>query len=461
LVEGNFIGTDISGTKPLGNSFDGVLVEDASTNTVGGTTAGSGNVISGNGSNGVNVLAVNAPATGNTIAGNLIGVSSGGATPLGNAGAGINLSGALNSIIGGATDSARNAISANGQWGIVLHDKAAGTLIQGNYIGTDTSGMAGLGNTFQGIFVENAPNNIIGGMSVGAGNVVSANHMEGIRFLDTDAHGNTVQGNFIGTKAGGIGALGNDSHGISIKAADSNAIGGSVAGSGNTIAYNGGDGVFLESGVGNAILHNSIEANAGLGIDLFPVGVTLNDAGDADPGANLLQNYPVLTGLSASGGSTTLHGRLSSTPNTTFVVELFVNVIGDPSGYGEGRTYLDSKAVTTGSDGNVSFADSFVTTFPANAVFTATATDPANNTSEFSPCFPLYGDVNSDGIVDNVDVVEILRAAGGLGTVVIFQNGDVAPAPSNDLRGFGDGRLDARDALRILRHIHGLEIQWP
>ena len=71
---------------------------------------------------------------------------------------------------------AGNLISANGDAGIYLiASGATGNLIQGNTIGTDMTGTLALGNTLEGIYLERAPSNTIGGAVSGAGNLISAN----------------------------------------------------------------------------------------------------------------------------------------------------------------------------------------------------------------------------------------------------------------------------------------------
>src|SRR5262249_25026394 len=154
---------------------------------------------------------------------------------------------------------------------------------------------------------------------------------------------------------------------------------------GNTIAFNGTSfpgGVSI-SGADNAIQGNSIYSNTGLGIDLGVDGVTQHDTGDADSGANNLQNFPVITSVSNSGGKTTINGRLNSAANTMYRVEFFANDTIDPTGYGEGQTYLGFVNTTTNGSGNATF-NKAVAQIGANQRVTATATDPNGNTSEFS-----------------------------------------------------------------------------
>src|SRR5262249_34831523 len=164
-----------------------------------------------------------------------------------------------------------------------------------------------------------APNNTIGGTEAGARNLISGNHGAGVVITVSGATGNRVQGNDIGTDVNRSAALGNTFDGVFILAsASNNTIGGTESGAGNTIAFNGGDGVLISSGTGNAILSNAMFSNGELGIDLAPIGVTPNDSGDGDSGANTLQNFPGLTTATTSGGTTTINGVLVSSSLTRF-----------------------------------------------------------------------------------------------------------------------------------------------
>ncbi len=111
-----------------------------------------------------------------------------------------------------------------------------------------------------------------------------------------------------------------------------------------------------------------------------------NDAGDADTGPNNLQNFPVVTSATTGGGTITVGGTLDSTPSTAFRVELFANAACDPSGNGEGKTFLGAATVTTDSGGDSNFSVALTKTVAVGAAITASATDPDNNTSEFSTC---------------------------------------------------------------------------
>ena len=408
VIEGNYLGSNTAGSAALGNILDGISVQ-SSGNTIGGTSPGKRNVISGNGNDGIYVLG--ADLTGNIIQGNYIGTDASGAAALGNVFYGIQIFGADMSLIGGTTPGARNVISGSGQAGIKFEIGNTGNIVQGNYIGTNASGTAALGNII-GIILPQA-SNVIGGTASGAGNLISGNVLIGVILSGIFGGNIPVQGNYIGTQADGTSPLGNGSHGVRLSSWN-NTIGGPAAGAANTIAFNGGHGVggcpnCTTDAKNNQISQNSIHSNAGLGIDLGVDGVTANDLGDSDDGDNRLQNFPVLT--SAIQGSTNIEGSLNSKANTEFRIEFFANTACDPSGNGEGEIFLGFDTVTTGGTGDVSFSVSLPTTVAVGQFITATATDPAGNTSEFSECVeveeevtptkqPDPGDTDNDGCSD-------------------------------------------------------------
>jgi hypothetical protein len=530
-VEGCFIGTNAAGTASLGNDLNGVLVSASDHCTVGGTDPAARNLISGNGVADVNsdldpqfqnrngILINGGGTTDHVVQGNHIGTNAAGTAPIPNVKNGIALvNGTHDNLIGGDSASARNLISGNqangfggGLTGTDVLIRGAGTdrnKIQGNYIGTDVTGMtsfftaapltidtdaadnliggpdcmtgsppgnlildasdgidigatgaapgvrtaAGSGNTIQGnfigpradgsidfgggnegegVFISNSPgtivtDNFIAGSqgdgvcfngdtaadtagSVVSRNIITLNEGEGICV----GSGMTVGGNLIGTDRTGA-KLGNDWEGIGIFGSD-NTI------QSNTIAFNnpdnhtpGGGGIFVfatdlagrpnpNGSVRNRIRGNSIYSNTGLGIDIDPQGVNPNDAKDVDTGANNRQNFPVITSATRSGGKTTVKGTLNSTPNTTFELEFFASTASDPSGNGEGELFLQPPvSVKTDANGNASFTATVSNPAPAAAAvgiragaggpfISATATDPTGNTSEFSAAVAITG----------------------------------------------------------------------
>jgi hypothetical protein len=391
LIEGNFIGTDITGDNALGNSA-GVDLRD-SNNVVGGTTVAARNVIGANGT-GIRV----GTSTGNRIQGNFIGTDVTGTIALAGHGNGIEITaaaqiGGLTATPGAPPGNVISGFQAGGGsgYGIFVLNGISNNVIQGNLIGTDATGTQPLGNGLDGVRINGA-SNVIGGTDVMARNVISANGLNGIT-LGTDnaaVHDNLIQGNFIGTDISGTQLLGNAGDGVLVLVSTNNTIGGvSTPGEvpGNVIAGNAGRGVGVSFGVtGLAIKGNAIFSNGGLGIDLNLDGVTPNDNCDTDTGPNNLQNYPVITSASFGSGFVMLSGTLDSVPNTMFRLEFFSSAACDPSGFGEGQTFLGSTMVMTDGSCNASFGPLMFVISSAHLFVTATATDPSNNTSEFSRC---------------------------------------------------------------------------
>ena len=385
LFEANFIGIDSSGAAAP--NVVGLEIQTA-TNTIGGTIAGTRNVISGN--TGPGVL-INGPgATGNLVAGNFIGTNAAGtgAVPNGNTGL-ILLNGASANTIGGTTAAARNVISGNGVSGVVL--SALGTTantVAGNYIGVNAAGTAAIANALNGIATtEGAAGNTIGGAPLSARNLISGNQGVGVGFFGVAADGgNTVLNNYIGTDITGSIALPNSGTGVYIQTSN-NSIGSVSTGIGNTIAFNGFVGVRVDSGTGNAIVNNAIRSNTSLGIDLAPLGVTANDAGDADIGPNNLQNFPLLTSARTVGTDVRVQVSLTPPPSGPFLVHFYGSPTCDASGAGEGATPLGVASFGVSTDPTVTFEGVFPASLvPAGSYLTATATDSGNNTSEFSLC---------------------------------------------------------------------------
>src|SRR3954453_3270600 len=269
-----------------------------------------------------------------------------------------------------------------------------GNIIAGNFIGTNANGTAARGNSLDGISVQSS-SNTIGGMTIAARNVISGNGRHGISLGGgaAVARHNMVQTNFIGTDATGTHLLGNVGDGVFATSATHNAIGGTILKAGdppaNLIAGNAGSGVAAVGGVtGLTTKGNPIYSNGGIGIDLNGDGPTTNDIGDkdADTGPNGLQNYPILTVFYAGNGGTDIHlnFRFSSKPSTTYHFEFFTNDGYDPSGFGQGQTWVKSLDLTTYDDGRFGVGSAFQTAVPVQHL-TMTVTDPDGNTSEFSP----------------------------------------------------------------------------
>ena len=389
MIRGNYIGTDVTGLAALGNGGDGVFIVGQNSNAVGGTGAGQSNVISDN-NHGIEIAA---GGSGNLIQGNYIGLNKDGTAALGNGGDGVLIQASPGNIVGGVAPGARNVISANNAAGVdIVGSASTGTIVRGNLIGTDIGGTVDLGNATDGVSINGGINTVVGGTTAEARNIISGNNNAGV-FINAGnapAPNNLVQGNRIGTDAAGTGALGNTFDGVKVGGnAQNNTIGGTVAGAGNEIAYNGTNGVLIDSGLGNSALSNSIHSNGSLGINLGLDDVTPNDLDDPDTGANNLQNYPALTSVVSGAYGTSLAGSLNSIASTTFTLQFFANSSCNgpsPFDYGEGATLLGSFNFTTNSGGDVNFSEFVPVGGFAGQSISATATDPAGNTSEFAQC---------------------------------------------------------------------------
>jgi uncharacterized repeat protein (TIGR01451 family)/CSLREA domain-containing protein len=389
---------EIDGTTQAGFSGTPIVELDGSAagaSADGLTVQGSGTTIRGLVVNRFGRYGINlSGSSGTVIRGNYIGTDVAGTADLGNGQNGIIANVATNAVIGGPADADRNVISGNGVIGIYINWN--GTIVQNNYIGTDATGTAAIGNQYGVQIIAGASgssNNEIGGADPDEGNLISGNSGGGILVNSFTAAaattGNRIEGNRIGLAADGD-PLGNGGAGITITSAggmNGTTIGGTSAGAGNVIAHNAQAGIAISSeNVRERILRNSIHSNGGLGIDLGTTGVTANDTGDADTGSNDLQNFPIL----GSATSTQVSGVLDSTASQTFDVDVYSSPACDSSGNGEGATHVASFQVTTDGSGHASFAGQALAPSAAGVV-TATATDSVGNTSEFSPCVTVDG----------------------------------------------------------------------
>jgi hypothetical protein len=417
-VEGCYIGTDSTGAVAMPNFGPGVSLQ-GSNNVIGGTSATMRNVISGNSGAGIQLELFCCTGTipiaaGNLIQGNFIGVNAAGNAAVPNQREGILITTAgpdadvHGNTVGGTALGAGNVISGNRFDGIVLGSfQTTSNIVQGNFIGTDATGSFAIPNNGDGVSIDSSRNNIIGGSEPGARNVISGNGDNGSgtgrgnglsvgNSAGASATGNIIRGNFVGIRAAGNAPLPNLLHGIAVVGSN-NTIGGTNAGEGNVIAFSGNDGIVSAGpATGNSFRGNSIFSNGRnnhpsgvtIGIDLGNNGVTPNDVGDADAGTNGLQNFPAITSVTVGPTSVNLRGTIDSTANTNLNLDFYANSVCDATGFGEGARFIGSGSVTTNASGTGSFDLTFAASLTPNQVFSATATDPAGNTSEFSQCSP-------------------------------------------------------------------------
>lgn len=359
IVQCNNIGTNFAGTTGLNSQNAGVVANNVSNLLVGGTGAGEGNIISGNAGNVAGGDGYRGTTTNLVFQGNYVGVGANGECIGNGDGQGVGVTGS-NNTVGGNTAAARNVISCHsGPSGSAVDlvggfgTPSTGNKFQGNYIGTNINGTveSGYGNNAF-VIVGDAQDNMIGGVGAGEGNIIAGN------------------------KAGIL-----------------------------NLSF----GAFLS--VNNSILGNKIYDNVGgvltsLGIDNVQtddfvtytnLGVTLNDANDIDynnsnTGTNHYLNFPVINSITSSNGQVTINYDLdindAEAGATGYRVEFFANDASDPSGYGEGQTFLGYQNVA----GDVT-GQSVTFTLPAgqvgNKFVSATttmidsSTDGFGHTSEF------------------------------------------------------------------------------
>lgn len=434
-IRGNFIGTDISGTRAVPN-VQGVYVLNARANTIGGA-GGARNLISGNTEKGVWILL---GSRDNRVQNNLIGTDISATRALPNA-TGVEILQASNNLIGGP--GMGNLLSGNLNFGVsMIFADTSGNRVQGNRIGTNGAGLAAIpnGSTTEdegdGVrIVTGADGNIVGGTARGEGNLISGNLGNGIIFRDSS--NNRAQGNLIGTNADGSANLANGRSGVLINAsgqvsppavgftraantdnvpvptptpgadtrgkratnlvprvgagtATGNLIGGTDANTFNVISGNTANGITVtgDGATGNSFLGNSIFDNGGLAIELIGGNANdnsggTNDIGDTDSGPNGLQNSPILFSAEITNRQRVVRGAYNLKPNSSYRFEFFANDTPDPSGLGEGQRFIGFQNISTDRSGGGTFSFSSPVLPKEGRFISALATDAEGNTSKF------------------------------------------------------------------------------
>lgn len=358
-----------NGDKATGN-FVGVATrgvtagndDGVSTYPSGVTT---GDVIGGTTAATRNVMSANGfegayiASNGNAVEGNLVGTDPTGTTPMANS-VGGELSDSSNNMIGGTTASARNVVSGNSNDGVDVGG-STGNTIAGNYVGSDVTGIKAVGNQY-GVYTFLSSSNTIGGSSVSARNVISGNQY-GV--YEDYGSSNPIANNYIGVGATKV-SLPNSIIGIDISTSG-------VTVSGNVVADNGGSGVSIAGGTSNLISRNSMYANVGGGIILYGQSPCTNGPSTGNP--NDYYPCPVIT--SATHGTTSSPGTVAGIALASTTVEVFYT----PSSTGdEGATYIGT--TTADSTGHWSLAGAFTKGKMVTA--TSSGVGPSGGTSETS-----------------------------------------------------------------------------
>jgi uncharacterized repeat protein (TIGR02543 family) len=346
VVEGNYIGTDPTGTQARGNRFNVQLSGGAWDNIIGGTDPASRNIVSG----GIYIDPISlepTDGTGFSIAGNNT---------------------YLNRIIG-------------------------------NFIGTDVTGTQAIPNWRAGVL------NVFGGGAnnigeVGAGNLISGNTNYGIYFQGTATNpvtNNSIVGNLIGTQIDGESPLPNQDGVFYLGDVRNAYLGGFTADRENTVAFNTRsgvfmvphdtpDGLFLPSSC--SVMNNSIHSNGMIGIGFGTTSIIENDADDADTGPNNLQNFPEISEVLFNEGTgqmeVTYH--IPSLPGNS-VYHLHVHFYATNPAERQGKTLLGEDLFLSTDFTNGGKTAIFTippgVNFAVGDQITSTATDGMRNTSQF------------------------------------------------------------------------------
>jgi len=403
LVEGNFIGTDVTPKVAVANGNAGVLTEDDGNDTIGGTVSGAGNLISGNLGSQINVFAPDVSVEGNLIGTDITGTAQlssqqGGGIAVGDGGAG-----GGSATIGGTASGARNVIS--GTVGGINIQVVSNNVIEGNFIGLNADGTAaipGIGVT-AGIEIF-TKSNTIGGTTAGAGNVIAGQLGNAIALF---AGSNVVQGNLIGTDATGKAAIGNGGFGVVMDiggGSSSNVVGGSAPGAANVIANNASGGVLVgRESTSDLISRNAIFNN-------HQGNIVVNAGGN--PGIT----PPELASVTNNAdGSLTVQGSLANvTAGANFTIELFASASGGPPV--GGQTFIEAVTATGAQNGTADFSATFKPVAQESFI-SATATDANNNTSAFSNGLQ---EPNSPVTVDTTTTLRVSAQAVTVGQSVTF-----------------------------------------
>ena len=318
---------------------------------------------------------------GNSIEGNYLGLTPAGlAVPNVD---GVRVTGDGNTI-GGTTPAQRNVISGNSNHGVFFTGAGNGNVISGNYIGTDPAGTAARPNIFGILMYDPSDATVIGGATPAHRNVIAGNTNGGVNMVATTATNTVIRNNWIGVDAGGSTLLPNGSFGIVVGGTTGTSI------SENTIAGHANIGVIVDAGRGTTILNNSIYDNANFGIDLGGNGATPNDAGDADSGANGLQNFPTISAVTLPGGNVVnVSYSIDSSAATPVIGSLRISAYEADAG-GDGKTFVGETCIAGNAfTGTFSFTNAAVVAgdpivLTATSYSDAACTTVADGTSEFS-----------------------------------------------------------------------------
>jgi len=254
------------------------------------------------------------------------------------------------------------------------------------------------------IFQTTADGSKLAGMII-SGNDASDNSCG----VNLQSSNNEVVGNCIGVNEDGTTGFANGT-GILVNGSN-NKIGGINPEDANIIAQNNGAGIEVVNtgSVGNTILRNSFTGNGGIAIDLSSSDmgddVTANDDNDLDDGANNLLNYPYFNGM-AMIGSVVYYDFLIDVPAGDYRIEAYSNAAADPTGHGEGRTFIGAININHTGSGMEHFYGDFTPIVPTSfgSFITLTATQCTDATcTDFYQTSEFNGYMQSERCDDLTD----------------------------------------------------------
>lgn len=395
-INGNSIGTNVTGTLPAANSGCGIRIQVGFGNLIGGMNfAGNlryGNLISGNGQHGILFQrdVMGEQQRENQIVGNWIGLDLAGTGTIPNQQNGINFYiNAGDNIIGSSDTNYRNIISGNIGYGFRAH-YGFNNQVYGNYFGTDKNGTAFLPNGNDPIYWTNSYRNRIGGTNNNEGNIICGSSTNGIYLADSFE--NTIIANYIGVLADQTLTSPNLTNGIYLTNwSYTNWIGLETADKGNliagvdtgiNIAHDYADGVMLSNNTICAFASEGIVLASGANNNQATPAITSHNDdwlyGTCVSGDDVIEVFVADQAEGENGGSLTFVGRTTAIIGTSWGL----NVNNRFTTSGEVFT-----AIATNGMNSSAFASNYMIPYPPTATPTTTPTTTitATATSTTSP----------------------------------------------------------------------------
>lgn len=397
-LQGNYIGSDITGTKAIPNNYYGAALVGVTNSEVGSKLNSGYNLVSGNNNRGILLV----EATKNNISGNYIGIDINGEESLANKSDGIEIRGSSNNIIGSIEPQGGNIISGNNGNGILIkYAESEKNQIIGNIIGMNYNNEHFLPNDFNGVEIRGGSFNIIGGKNIEERNIIAGNGSNGVLIRSNSSSETQLLNidelsleNLITAYINSPISSSKRDKTLKLIKQEWNSV---VSVKENIDAVLS----LSDSGNYNSIYGNSIFGNKILGIDLLETNRE-NDDEDVDEGSNRGQNYPIIESVNGDGTNATIVYNVNSSPENSkypLHIEFF---IADTAG--QGKTYIGSdEYLETDARTNKSFVFAPSINIGEGEYIVTTATDSTGNTSEFSDSYTTTSVVGIQSKIENLN----------------------------------------------------------